>query len=122
MRTLLSFHHVWAYVAITANGAIGVAALVAWRVEALRGRWVWIGTVVAEAAMMVQVIAGVTLQASKQYKAPDFHIFYGFLAFITVGLAYQYRRQIRGRRELYLGLLGLFIMGLGIRAVLQVHG
>ena len=122
MRTLLSFHHVWAYVAISANGAIGVAALVAWRIEALRGRWVWIGTVVAWAAMMVQVIAGVTLQSSKQYKAPDFHIFYGFLTVITVGLAYQYRRQIRGRRELTLGLVGLFMMGLGIRAVLQVHG
>ena len=120
MRTLLSFHHVWAYVAIAANGAIGVAGLVAWRIEALRGRWVWIGTVVAEAAMMVQVIAGVTLQASKQYKAPDFHIFYGFLAFITVGLAYQYRKEMRGRRELFYGLVGLFLMGVGIRAVMQV--
>jgi hypothetical protein len=120
--TLLSFHHVWAYVAISANGLVGVAALAAWRVERWRGRWVWIATIVAQAAMMLQVVVGVTLQASKQYKAPTFHIFYGFLAFLTVGLAYQYRRQIRGRRELYLGLVGLFIMGLGIRAVLQVHG
>ena len=43
-------------------------------------------------------------------------------AFLTVGLAYSYRRQMRGRRELFYGLVGLFIMGLGIRAVLQATG
>ena len=47
-------------------------------------------------------------------------MFYGFLAFLTVGLAYQYRKQMRGRRELLYGLVGLFMMGLGVRAVLQV--
>jgi hypothetical protein len=47
-------------------------------------------------------------------------MFYGFLAFLTVGLAYQYRNQMRGRREMLYGLTGLFLMGLGIRAVLQV--
>ena len=47
-------------------------------------------------------------------------MFYGFLAFLTVGLAYQYRNQMRGRREMLYGLVGLFLMGLGIRAVLQV--
>jgi hypothetical protein len=46
-------------------------------------------------------------------------MFYGFLAFITVGLAYSYRLQMRGRRELFYGCVGLFIMGLGVRAVLQ---
>ena len=85
-----------------------------------RGRWLWIATIVAEAAMMLQVLVGVILVASKDYTAPRFHMFYGFLAFLTVGLAYQYRSQMRGRRELLYGLVGLFIMGLGIRAVLQV--
>ena len=114
MHAVFEFHRVWAWVAIAANGLVGTAALVAWRVHRLRGRWVWTAT------MMVQVLLGVTLQASKQYKAPGFHVFYGFLAFLTVGMAYQYRRQILARRELFCGLLGLFIMGLGIRAVLQV--
>ena len=49
-------------------------------------------------------------------------MFYGFLVFITVGLAYQYRFQMRGRREMLYGLTGLFLMGLGIRAVMQVSG
>jgi hypothetical protein len=120
VHTVFEFHKTWAWVAISANGLVGVAALVAWRVPRLRGRWVWTATIVAMAAMMIQVFLGVSLQASKQYKAPGFHIFYGFLAFLTVGMAYQYRRQILARRELFCGLLGLFIMGLGIRAVLQV--
>lgn len=120
MHVLLDFHKVWAYVAIAVNGLVGVAALVAWRVSRLRGRWVWVATLVAGGIMLVQVAVGASLQASKQYKAPDFHIFYGVLAFLTVTLAYNYRRQIWRRRELYCGLLGLFVMGLGIRALLQV--
>jgi hypothetical protein len=120
VHAVFEFHRVWAWVAIAANGLVGTAALVAWRVPRLRGRWVWTATIVAMALMMVQVLIGVSLQVSKEYKAPDFHVFYGFLAFLTVGMAYQYRRQILARRELFCGLLGLFIMGLGIRAVLQV--
>lgn len=116
---LLDFHEVWAYVAIVANGLAGIAALVVWRVRRWRGRWVWALTITAQAAMMLQVLVGVTLVASDQYVAPRFHMFYGFVAFLTVGIAYSYRQQMRGRRELVYGLVGLFIMGLGIRAILQ---
>lgn len=116
---LLDFHRTWAYVAIAANGLAGIVALVAWRVRRWRGRWVWGVTIAAESAMMLQVVAGVALVASDEYVAPRFHMFYGFLAFLTVGIAYSYRQQMRGRRELFYGLVGLFIMGLGIRAVLQ---
>ena len=120
MSTLRSFHGWWGYVAIAANGLVGLAALLAWQVERIRGRWLWIATLTAEAAMMLQVVVGVILVASKDYTVPRFHMFYGFLAFLTVGLAYQYRNQMRGRREMLYGLAGLFLMGLGIRAVLQV--
>lgn len=120
MRALFDFHKVWGYVAIVANGVVGVLALIAWRVRRARGRWLWFSTIGAEAAMMLQVLVGAILVISKDYTAPRFHLFYGFLAFLTVGLAYQYRRQMRGRTEFFYGLVGLFIMGLGIRAVLQV--
>jgi len=120
METLRSFHSWWGYVAIVMNGVVGLAALLAWQVSAVRGRWLWIATIVAEAAMMLQVLVGVIMIASKDYTVPRFHMFYGFLAFLTVGLAYQYRNQMRGRREMLYGLVGLFMMGLGIRAVLQV--
>jgi hypothetical protein len=116
---LLDFHRVWAYVAIVANAVAGIILLVVWRVEKWRGRWVWIPTIAAEAAMMLQVLGGVVLVASDDYVAPRFHMFYGFVAFLTVGIAYSYRGQMRGRREMFYGFVGLFIMGLGIRAILQ---
>ena len=98
---------------------MGILALIAWRVRSWRGKWLWVVTIVAEAMMMLQVLVGVALVASDEYVAPRFHMFYGFLAFLTVGIAYSYRQQMRGRRELFYGLVGLFIMGLGIRAILQ---
>jgi len=120
LQWLLDFHEVWAYVAIVANAVAGIILLVCWRVRKWRGRWMWIPTIVAEAAMMLQVVVGVALVASDDYVVPRFHMFYGFIAFLTVGIAYSYRQQMRGRRELFYGLVGLFIMGLGIRAILQV--
>jgi hypothetical protein len=120
VRALFDFHKVWGYVAIAANALAGVLALIAWRVRKARGRWLWIVTIVAESMMMLQVLVGTILEVGKDYTAPRFHLFYGFLAFLTVGLAAQYWRQMRGRRELYYGLVGLFIMGLGFRAALQV--
>lgn len=119
LQWLMDFHKVWAYIAIVANALAGIVLLVVWRVTKWRGRWMWIPTIAAEAAMMLQVVVGVILVASNQYVAPRFHMFYGFVAFLTVGIAYSYRQQMRGRRELFYGLVGMFIMGLGIRAILQ---
>jgi CHASE2 domain-containing sensor protein len=119
VSALFDFHEIWGYVAIALNALAGVIALVAWRWKPARGKYVWIVTIIAEAALMVQVLSGTILVASKDYVAPRFHMFYGFVAFLTVGIAYQYRRQMRGRREMFYGLVGLFLMGLGIRAVLQ---
>jgi len=44
------------------------------------------------------------------------------VAFVSVGLLYSYRYVWRARNqlELFYGLGGLFMMGLGIRAILQV--
>jgi hypothetical protein len=120
LRALFDFHRVWGYVAIVANAIVGVLALIAWRVRRFRGRWLWIVTIVAESMMLLQVLVGAALVISEDYPAPRFHMFYGFLAFLTIGLAYQYRRQMRARTEMFYGLVGLFLMGLGIRAVLQV--
>lgn len=120
MENVFDIHHVWGYVTIVLNGLAGLYALAAWKWKKLRGRPVWISTAVAESAALIQIILGVVLVASKDYVAPRFHMFYGFVIFITIGILYQYRSQMRGRLELLYGLGGLFIMGLGIRAVLQV--
>ncbi|MBV8951520.1 MAG: hypothetical protein JOZ99_11640 [Actinobacteria bacterium] len=121
---LLTFHRNWGYVAIALNAVAGVIALVAWRWRRFRGRWVWVATIVAEGAILLQIIAGTILVARNKALAKQngirFHMFYGFVAFITVGIAYQYRSSMRGRLELFYGLVGLFLMGVGIRAVMQV--
>jgi heme A synthase len=122
---LLSFHQVWGWVAIVANGVAGLILLVAWRVRALqRQRWIWWCTVGAEVAILLQVLVGTVMVAvdTSLAKGPGmaFHMFYGFVAFITVGFAYQYRQYMRSRRAMIYGLVGLFLMGVGIRAWLQV--
>ena len=122
METLRRIHGDWGYVAIALNALSGLHGLAAWRWPRLRGRPVWIGVVIAELAMMVQVVMGVVLVSNGRFTPPRFHMFYGFVSFITVGLLYSYRYVFRARNqmELFYGLGGLFLMGLGIRAVLQV--
>jgi hypothetical protein len=119
---LLDLHEVSGYVAIVLNGLAGVYALAAWRFPALRGSPVWIATIIAEATMLLQVVLGVLLVSVEDFEPARFHMFYGFVAFISVGLLYSYKYvwKARGWMELAYGLGGLFIMGLGIRAVLQV--
>ena len=65
---------------------------------------------------------GVGLVAGQHRKVPQFHLFYGFVAIISVGLLYSYRQQMRYRIYLLYGGGGLFVMGLGIRAVLVAKG
>ena len=117
---LLDVHRVWGYAAIVANFLAGAYTLAAWRWPRLRTRWLWWPTIVAESMMMVQVVLGVLLVSVQDFKPPRFHMFYGFVAFITVGLAYSYRYAMKGKMEMWYGLVGLFLMGVGIRAVLQV--
>ncbi|HLG00347.1 MAG TPA: hypothetical protein VI916_07740 [Acidimicrobiia bacterium] len=86
----------------------------------LRGRVAWALAIAAETALMIQVTIGVVLVSDDAVVAPRFHMFYGFVGFITVGLAYSYRTSMRGRLEMFYGFVGLFLMGVGIRAMLQV--
>jgi hypothetical protein len=87
-------------------------------VPALRTRALWWFTLVVEVAVFVQVGLGVGLVAGQHYVAPKFHMFYGFVAIIAVGIIYSYRQQLKDRLFLLYGGGGLFVMGLGIRALL----
>ena len=119
---LFDLHRAWGYAAIVANFVAGVYTLIAWRVPKLRNRWLWWPTIIAEAMMLIQVFLGVLLVSVEDYEPPRFHMFYGFVAFIAIGLLYSYRYVWRAanRMELAYGLGGLFIMGLVIRALLVV--
>ncbi|MGH9035315.1 MAG: hypothetical protein ACRD0O_06080, partial [Acidimicrobiia bacterium] len=55
--------------------------------------------------------------ASERYRVDGIHMFYGFVTFATVSIALASRDQMRGRQELFYGLIGLFLMGVGLRAV-----
>lgn len=97
----------------------GVWALAALRVPSLRRRALWWFTAVAEVAMFVQVVVGVTVMSVDDIRPPQFHMFYGFVAIIAIAIVYSYRHQMKHRiYELY-GFGGLFIMGLGIRAMMK---
>jgi hypothetical protein len=118
LGTVLQVHEEWAWMVILANGLAGLWALAAHWVAPLRVRALWWFVVVAELTIFVQVGLGVYMVASGQNEAPQFHMFYGFVAIITVAILYAYRNQLRARQYLLYGGGGLFLMGLGIRAVL----
>jgi len=123
VQTIFKIHRFWGYVTIVLNGLAGAYALAAWKWKGLRGTPVWIATIIGESAALIQILLGTILVAGDEgfrKSVPRFHMFYGFVIFITIGILYQYRAQMKGRLELLYGLGGLFIMGLGIRAVLQV--
>jgi hypothetical protein len=104
-------------VVIVANGLAGLVALVAWRLRTVPKKW-WVAlTALAEIALLVQVTTGAML-VSDDITAPRIHMFYGFVGFATVGLAYSSRDSMRGRLEVLYGLVGLFLMGIGLRAAI----
>jgi predicted anti-sigma-YlaC factor YlaD len=118
LASLLAIHEGWAWVVIIGNGMAGMWALAALRWPSLRTRALWWFTAFVELAVFVQVGMGVGLVAGQKIEAPQFHMFYGFVAIIAVGIIYSYRQQMRHRLYLLYGLGGLFVMGLGIRALL----
>jgi len=122
LAALLDVHIGWAWVVILSNGLAGVWALAANWLPALRTRALWWFTVLAELTVFVQVGLGVGLVAGQNIEAPQFHMFYGFVAIIAIGILYSYRFQMRHRLYLLYGLGSLFIMGLGIRALLVGRG
>jgi hypothetical protein len=110
-------HVVCAWVVVISNALAGLWALGAHWLPALRHKALWWFTVAAELAIVVQVILGVLLVTSEDREVPQFHMFYGFVALASVGIIYSYRQQLAAHRYLLYGLGGLFLMGLGIRAM-----
>ena len=115
---LRDLHVGWAWIMIIANGAVGVWVLAASRWPALRTRAMWWTVVAAELTIFVQVGLGVAAMQVEGYEPAQFHMFYGFVAIIAVAIIYAYRQQMAHRLYLLYGLGSLFLMGLGIRAML----
>ena len=115
---ILDIHKSWAWVAILSNAFAGVWALSAHKILPLRTRALWWFTGVAQFSIFVQVTLGVIMVNKEKLEFPAFHAFYGFVAIMAVAIIYSYRLQLKSRVYLLYGFGGLFLMGLGIRAML----
>lgn len=114
-------HAAFGWVVVVANAAVGIWALGAHWWPPLRARALWWATAAAEIAIFVQVGLGVAALGAAPEEPDDFHLFYGFVALATVGIVYSYaktyQRQLEPYRYLLFGAAGLFLMGLGLRAM-----
>ena len=79
------------------------------------------GVALAIAAALIQVASGLVLYAQGA-RPVGLHTFYGVVIASTFAVAYAYRAQIRTRPALGYGLLLLFVMGLGLRAIQTFAG
>ena len=116
--SLLEVHTSWSLIMIVGNGLAGLWALVAHKNIALRSRALWWFTGIAQVSVFVQVVLGVAVVNRDKIEYPAFHAFYGFVAIIAIAIIYSYRAQLKSKMYLLYGFGGLFIMGLGIRAML----
>lgn len=115
--TFAEIHIAFAWFVIVTNAVAGVWALAAHRLEALRHRALWVLTAVAEVGVGLQVLLGVLAMNVEDREIGQFHMFYGFVAFASVGIIYSYRQQLTEWTYLLYGFGGIFLMGLGLRAV-----
>lgn len=115
---LYDIHSHFAWFMIIGNGLAGLWLLAANWIESLRTRAMWWFVVAAQLSIFVQVAFGVGMVAGQGIEAPQFHMFYGFVAIVAVAILYSYRTQLKHRLYLLYGLGSLFLMGLGIRAML----
>ena len=113
---LRDFHTTFAWVVIVTNGLAGVWALAAHWLEPLRQRVMWWFILPAELTIFAQVALGVWL-LNDGFEVDQFHQFYGFVAIIAVAIIYSYRQQMKAHQYLLYGFGSLFLMGLGLRAV-----
>lgn len=95
-------------------GLLGVALQVLDR-EPSRLFWVLFATGVA--GVLGQVGMGLYAFSVDEVQPGNIHVFYGVVIMFTLAFAYIYRAQLARRPALYYGLLCLFIMGLGLRAI-----
>lgn len=116
--TLLGAHQALAWVFVIGNGIAGVWALGATRRPALERPALWWFTAAVEFVATPQAVLGALIITTQDRAAPDMHIFYGAVVIMTVGVLFSYRQQLGDKLLLLYGGGGLFLMGLGIRAML----
>ena len=114
---MAEFHEGFGWVAILLAGLAAGLALVLAILRRELPRWYWWLGGAAIAAMVIQVLIGVYLYTQDERPGSQ-HMFYGFVILFTLTFGYVYRWQLQKNAPLRWGLLLLFVMGLGIRAVM----
>ena len=118
VSTVGGVHDWFSWVVILSNALAGLWALAAHRRPTLRSRALWLATAAAQVTVFVQAGLGSWIMVVQDRDAPDLHALYGFSALVAVGIAYSYRQYLRSHLYVLYGCTGLFLMGLGIRAVI----
>lgn len=113
---MLRFHSNWMWVAVVANGVVGVWGVTLASLKRAPGRSFFVARTTAIATMLVQIGAGLVLWGRGDRPGNGFHVFYGVVIAVTLSIAYVYRPAMSRRPALTYGLLLLFVMGLGLRA------
>jgi hypothetical protein len=114
---MMAFHQWFAWVVVATNASAGCWALVAHYRPRWRSRAMWWSVLVAEATIVVQVLAGVWLMTRDHRVADDFHAFYGFGSLLAAVIIYSYRPQLKHVKYLLYGLGSIFLMGMALRAI-----
>lgn len=118
LATTRHIHESWAWVVVISNGLAGLWAIAANWLLPLRTKALWWFIGLAEFTVFVQAMLGAVMVGTYKVKLPEFHAFYGFVAIIAIAIIYSYRNQMQHRLYFLYGFGSLFVMGLGIRAML----
>lgn len=110
-------HLVLAWTAVVADGLVGLWGTWLGILRRPPTRFFWGGVAVGSALMLAEVGVGVYLSSTSSVQAGDQHVFYGIVVAFVFAFAYIYRAQLARRPALYYGLFFLFVMGLGLRAI-----
>lgn len=113
-----SFHRFWGWVAMALLAVVGIWGLGLAATGRRPGRPFWTGVGVAITAMTAQVGMGLYAFGIVGTEPGNQHLFYGIVILFSFAFAYIYRPQLARRPALSYGLLLLFVVGLGVRAVL----
>lgn len=116
---LYDVHRWLAWFLIGSNASVAVWALIAQYVPSARHRSLWWATAVAQMSTIAVAVVGALIVNRHGVELDSFHALYGFSTIFAVAILYSYRNSpfISDKLHLLYGLGGLFIMGLGIRAM-----
>lgn len=119
MSSLTTWHEWTAWFLIGSNALVGSWALGAQYLPVIRHRALWWLTAAAQASTLVVAGVGALIVSRSGVELDSFHALYGFSTIFAVAILYSYRNSpfISDKVHLLYGCGGLFIMGLGLRAL-----